>query len=387
MAIVAAAIIGAAAIGAIANYYQAEKARGATERELKKVRDMFDRVKPPELKVNIEDPPEYIEQLEVPQLDFSRVTPEDFEMVGQFAPQLTPYIAEQNPKLVEDTAASKEGRQAQLDALRQMKQISESGTDPIQSENMRKIYQKAASETQSAGKSLLQQEARRGTLGSTKGFAERLQASSSLQQQAAEMGGQEAAQAYQRRMQALRDMAGLGGSITQQERSLQSRNADIINAFNQRTSQRMQAHQQQQADAINAAALRNLGVQQDLANRNTAQANEAQRYNLERQNKLLQQQAGLQNQATQYANQMAAQRWGQMADLDATRRGVAQQNYANQLDVARSKAGLSTTGINYMNQAARDKMAATQGLAEAVGKGAVYYGQQQNVDDKKSDII
>src|SRR5688572_10333263 len=114
-----------AAASAIAQAYNSEKARGANDKRLKELRRIFESIVPPDYDVSIDDPPKYIESsLQQADLDFSRITPEQFKVVGQYSPEAAQFVAEANPTLLKGSATGQQGRQAQIDALRQMQSVA-----------------------------------------------------------------------------------------------------------------------------------------------------------------------------------------------------------------------------------------------------------------------
>src|SRR5882672_9114782 len=121
----------ASAAGSLAQLYQSEKARGANQARLKQLKSEYDKLVPPDYNMSIENPPNYISQaVQSPQFAQGDFTPEQFQVVGKYVPEIAPYIAEKNPELIKQSAAANEGRQAQIDALRQMRGISSQDKDP-----------------------------------------------------------------------------------------------------------------------------------------------------------------------------------------------------------------------------------------------------------------
>ena len=105
------AVAAIAAASAIAQAYNSERARGANEKRLNQLRAIFENIVPPEYDVSINDPPRYIESsLQQADLDFSRLTPEQFKVVGQYSPEAAEYVREKDPTLLKGSAAQKEGR-------------------------------------------------------------------------------------------------------------------------------------------------------------------------------------------------------------------------------------------------------------------------------------
>lgn len=358
--------VGAQAVSGIMQYYQAEKARGANAKRLREIEAMFAKIVPPEMDISIYDDPRVAESIPEPLLDFSAITPKEFKSVGQFVPEVASYVAETNPQLVEATAAATKGRQTQLEALSKYREIaSQGGMDPILASKLAVASDKARSDAASSQQSILQDAQRRGMMGSG------LQMQSQMNRTAEDMRRQAvesqmaAAEAYRNQMDAMARGAALGGDIRGSEMSEQGRNADIINAFNERTSRRYQDYLQARSDAVNRANLRNLESQQELANRNVTQGNKAARYNRNMAN---------QGATQQWQNKRASRQ--DLLDLDRAKKADIQQNWQNKMTHAGAMKGISQDWQNHNYQTAQDRNQATRGIADAVSGGAMYYGKQ-----------
>lgn len=322
------AVIGGA-IGAGAgamNYASAKKAREKMEEEAEKVRALY-------------------EQIQLPNFDVKSIKPEDFQLIQKYIPEAAPYIAEKNPKLIEETAKMKEGSEAQIGALRRLMQAS-SGNDPEYLAKMNQSARRAQQEAQSRQASILQDAQRRGALNSGMQMASQMQAGAgSMDALAMQQQGQ-AADSYRNQLEALRQGAALGGDIRQGDIALQSRNNDVINQFNQRNTAAQQAYANQRADIANSAQKYNVGMAQDLANKNVAGRNESAVRNQDMMNRL------------------------------------AQQNYTNQVDKANNLAGYHGMVRQDTLGGAQDRANAVTGIAGALGGAVRDYGQYSNQQDQ-----
>lgn len=364
--------VGAQAVSGIMQYYQAEKAAGASAKRLREIEAMFKKIVPPDLDISIYDDPRVAESIPEPMLDLSAITPKEFASVGQFIPEVSSYVAEMNPQLVEETAAATQGRQAQLEALSKYREIAaQGGMDPMLAQKLSMASDKARGDAASAQQSILQDAQRRGVMGSG------LMMQSQMNQTAEEMRRQAlesqmaAAEAYRNQMDAMARGASLGGDVRQSEMSEQARNADIINAFNERTSKRYQDYLQYRSDIANRANLRNLEAQQTIADRNTAMGNEAARYNREMGNRLKQQ---------QWANKRTSRQ--DLLDIDEAKKRDIQQNWQNKMAHAGAMKGIGQDWINQYRQTAQDRNQATRGLGDAISAGAMWYGNQPKTADR-----
>lgn len=358
--------VGAQAVSGIMQYYQAEKARGANAKRLREIEAMFAKIVPPELDISIYDDPRIAESIPESLLDFSAITPKEFKSVGQFVPEVASYVAETNPQLVEATAAATKGRETQLEALSRYREIaSQGGMDPMLASKLAIASDKARADAASSQQAILQDAQRRGMFGSG------LQMQSQMNRTAEDMRRQAiesqmaAAEAYRNQMDAMARGAALGGDIRGSEMSEQARNADIINAFNERTSRRYQDYLQARADMTNRANLRNLDEQQRIADQNVALSNEAERYNRNMRN---------QGAMQQWQNKRTSRQ--DLLDIDRAKKADIQQNWANKMAHAGAMKGISQDWQQHNYQTAQDRNQATRGIGDAVTAGAIWYGKQ-----------
>ena len=227
-----------------------------------------------------------VDKIQQPNFDFSKLTPEDYKIVGEYTPQYINLLEEAAPELVKDSAAAKEGMEAQRAALQRFRQIAEGGPDIEQQVAAEQAARAQAQASQGTIGALNELQARQGRApGSGLNYAAALSAAQAGGLQAAQTGQAAALDAYRNRLQSMRDAANLGGSVTGQERQMSGNNAGIINAYNQRLSNLRQRN----VDLGNEAQLKNLGIRQTTSDRNIGQANDASKFNLENFNRLQQQ--------------------------------------------------------------------------------------------------
>lgn len=375
-----AAIAGVSVVSGLVQAWNSEKARGANKQRMKQIEALFNQIVPPQYDVSLNDPPAYItEKLGDANLDFSKITPEQFKVIGQYAPDAAPYVAEINPTLVQRSETGQVGLQAQLDALRQYKKIAQ-GDDPAFRAKLDQAMTAAQQNAQSRTQNALMQAQRNGTYGSGQNFAAILQGNSDSMLAGGAAGRDAAMASYQNQMNALGQSASLGGSIAQQDVNLQQSNADIINQFNQRTSKNYQAYLQNRQQLANEAQLFNLRNAQDVANQNTQANNDASRFNLTNRNSLLQQQYGNRVNERAYQNAIAesAAKW-QASEKDRLN-GLKTQMYNNQLQRANGLAGIGAQAINMNYQNAADRNQIIAGVTGAVtgGLASQYAADQEN---------
>ena len=373
-------IIAVAAITAVAQMYQSEKAAKASKQRLDEIKRMWAGMVPPNFDASITDPPELIRQLPLPpDFNMKKLTPEVFKVVAKYEPQAAQTIKEQAPELIKDSATGTEGRQAQIDALRKFKDISANeGNDPQMMAALQDAAQRSQIESQSRQGSILQDAARRGTMGAGTTLAAQLSGSEQAMSDQAAASRMAAVEAYKNKLAAMREAAGLGGQINQSERQMSGQNADIINAFNQRTSANAQNQANLAANIGNQGLMTNSQNAQDVANKNTGTANEFAQNAQSREDKLLQQQFGNQMQQTQYQNSMAEALANWKDKQKQQQNDLKQHDFNNQSTILSGKTGVQQ---NYMaNDLAHAQAQSNQiqGLGNMATAGAQYYGASQD---------
>lgn len=402
----AAAAAGAQVLGGLINAYNSEKARGADRKKLAQIRELFEKVKPPDYDVSIDAPPQYHEQvlaqpkysdpMAPPAFDTSKLTPEDLKVVGKFTPEIAPYIAEQNPELVRQSAAAMEGREAQKKALQTYLKMGETGDDAISAQAAFEARERAAADTRARQQALEQGFQRRGQLGSGMQFAAGLQSGQAAGNQQALAQMQAASDAQRRRLEALSQGAAIGGNIYGQEMNLAGQNAAIINDFNRRMAQSRQAYEMSRAGTLNEAQRYNLGMAQDVEAANVAARNRAQEYNLGRGDRLAQYgaewQRGERNRQDQiaresydmsraerdYQNQIAQNKAEWAAKQRQIKNSLLGQSYQDQMSRAGAMSGFYGQERQAAQQAAADRAQMVQGAANIASSYAAGQQNQQN---------
>lgn len=364
------------AIGAaqgLAQAYVTEKARGAAQKRLDEIEDMFNGIVPPQYDIKIYDDPKLLAGVPAPAFNMAGVTPEAYQVVDKYAPKQAAFIKGQAPELVKASESAGKGRQAQMDALQKYRDIVASGgMDPSMQDKYNLASQQANSAAQSRQQSVLQDAARRGQAGSGSALAAQLQGGSDAMQRQAMMSGQMASDAYQNQLSALRQSAALGGDIRSSEMGEAGRNADIINQFNQKATSRYQDYLNQQADADNQAQLRNLQNSQDVANRNTGARNSAQESNLDRYNNL---------QGRQY--DVGRQQIQDRLAMTASKNNALSGQFNNQMSQANARAGIGYKQADQQMQTGRDRAQQIQGAFD-VGRSAYTSNQNDKFREKEA---
>jgi hypothetical protein len=210
-----------------------------------------------------------------PQFDASALNPEDYRVVQQYVPQGAPFIEEVAPQITKaQSEGAKTGREAQMNALGRLSQLSTSDRDPLMDLQASQALQKAGVANQGRVGAITESFARRGQGGGPQEMLAQMLGS----QQSNEMANQSmtnlAVEAQRRKLQALADSAQLGGQIRGEDVALESRNNDILNQFNQRFAARRQGWEDARADMLNDAQRANIDRAQGAADRNVSTRNQ-----------------------------------------------------------------------------------------------------------------
>jgi hypothetical protein len=317
MAALGAASVAAPLIGGLLQRDTSRQANNDTQAERAKLQEALDKV-------------------QNPNYDMSQFTPEEYQLVGTYAPEALPLVQERAPQLVKLSQSGQTGQDAMQSALFKLKSLGQTGAD-AQSQGMVEQALKA-SQVQNQGQqaSIMDSMARRGA---APGGGLEMAAAMNAQQgnnQAANAAGTDAAlQAYQTRLQSLKDSAGIGNQLSNQDMTMQSSNANIINGFNTRM-----ANMQNQTNMYN-----------------TGNINQAQQVNLAAKQQTADQNVGLRNNAV------------------AQKNDLYQQQYQNALDKVRIQSGVTDRNITGINQRAQDSNNSMQGMTGGISSALGFLGQ------------
>lgn len=361
---------GVQVVSGLMQYYNQQKAAGASAKRLREIEAMFDSIVPPEYDLKVYDDPRLAQDIPAPALNVEAITPQMYEQVGQYVPEIASYVQEAAPQLVEATAAARTGRGAQLDALERYKQIAAGEFDPELQQMLSEASQRANTEAQSRAASILQDAQRRGQLGSGMMLAEQQRAASEAMARQARESQLAAAEGYRNRLLALDKSASLGGQIRSSEMAEEGKNVGILNDFNERTSKNYQDYLQMRADQLNKAKIMETERARQVADANVAAKNKAAWENRD-----------MYNRAQQTKYDVARQNRQGRLDVEEARNRAKQQMYDNLLSKARGKAGISESVMNFENQRARDTNQMIRGLGDAATAGAMYYGKYGKPDE------
>lgn len=355
---------GAQVVSGLMQYYNSRKAAGESRKRLGEIERMFNAIVPPEYDLKIYDDPRLAADIPAPKLNLEAITPELYQQVGQYVPEVAQFVQEANPQLVQATEAAQTGRGAQLDALERYRQIASGEFDPELQQMLSAASERANREAQSRTASILQDFQRRGQLGSGMQLAAQQDAAAEAMARQARESQLAAAEGYRNRLLATDKSAALGGDIRASEMSEEARNIGILNSFNERTSKNYQDYLQMRADAANKAKIMEVERARSVSDANVSARNQAALKNRQMQNDAA---------MTQY--DVAQKNRSNRLDIEDRKNRAKQAMYDNLLSRTRGKAGIAESRINYENQAARDTNQMIRGLGDAATAGAMYYGK------------
>lgn len=364
--------------------YNAHRARGAAKEQLDEIKKAYQEVVPPDYDLSIDAPPEmHNERLQMPQFsgpqagpewDLKKLEPRQLKLVEKFTPQIAKLIYQEEPTLIEKSETMKTGSAAEKKALRRFMDIGEGEFDPVYQQRVKEARDRTQSEAQARGAAIQQDFARRGIAGSGLELAAKMGTSAQAMDRQAQMGMQAEAQAYQNQLRSLSQGADLGGRMQDRDISLQGRNAQIINDFNQRMSKRHQDWEQMRAQQLNAADLRNIQEAQRIAESNTLTQNKYDRAHQGRMDNIAMR--NYQARIDEANRQDAINKWR----YGAEGRERSYQDNKNIL-AAKWRQDQKRYGNQMRGQAYQDQLrriSGTSGAAAQIGQGALQSGRDQN---------
>jgi len=333
-AIGAAAGLGGGVVGGLLQYKNAQNAQRIAEDQQRRVEEALAKVADPNF-------------------DMTQFTPEEYQLVAKYQPQMLSLIDERAPQLVALSDAGRQGQDVQLGALQRLYSIARGGPDAQSQALNAEAMRQAQIQNQGQQASIMDAMARRGgQAGSGLGLAAALSAQQGAAQNASQAGTQAALAQYQNRLNAMMQAGNMGNQVAQNDLNLQGQNANIINAFNQRMAQMQNQNAQYNTGNLNQAQQSNLAAQQSIADRNVGARN----------------------------------------DAIAQKNNMQQQQFNNALDKIRIQQGLAGTASQNAMQGAAQQNQAIQGITSGISGAAQYFAndrkknpygsQQQNTSDE-----
>lgn len=266
------------------------------------------------------------EAINTPQISDQILQLERLKSSGNLTPEQESAIDQKESEL-KSIQVNPQLRDAQMQALQKLQQIgNEEGLTAVDKAQINEIFNKVNNLNASNRNAVLQSYAQRGMAGSGLEQAAQLMGSQAASNTAADQGFNVAAQAQQRALQAIQAGAQLGSGMEQQqfgEAAQQAAAQDAINRFN-------------------------VANQQDVTGRNVQRSNYAQERNLNNDQSIENQNVDIGNKE-QVAN-----------------KGLYQQDFANQLQLAQGKAN----ALNKVAGAAQAQGNAAAQAGSAIGQAA-----------------
>lgn len=265
--------------------------------------------------------------------DLSSLTPEQKAAVGQLSPEQLQALEMPSAQTVQDNG---QGRAAQIKALQSLQQLGQGGLNAQDRADLLQANNAAAQQNRGAQEAILSNQRARGVGGGGAELAARMAAQQAAANTASQNSNQIAANARQRALQAMQAAGITGSDLRNSDLNLASRNADIINAFNQ-------------ANFVN---------KQQIANQNVANRNEAQGFNLSNAQNLSNSNVDTNNAFKQYNQQ--------------NQNALRQQTFSNDMAKLNGQAGAAGSAAQYQNANAAGQQAQNQGVGKALGSIAGY---------------
>ena len=344
---------------------------------------------------------------------------DNYQAVGYDAQGYSPVLQEDS--LMRDISVDPRLKESQLGALQALREMGQGGLTLQEELDINRQKRNIAADSQREQRNIIDNLAQRGV---SSGGLELAARSASAQQAANAMSDKEAqiqAESKMRALNALISGGSLAGNIRGQEFGEQSSIAqaqDAINKFKSMTSTEAakylsDARNKSAADlmdARNSASQYNTGANNQMALANLGYGNEAARFGAESSNKAGWMTSDAKNAAnTRYTgernaaigNDVGAANAAELRKLNEIQRisdantgisnmekdknlgqknAVKQQTFANNMDIAKGKAGQSNNLADYFKDSAKDKVDMygniVQGINQGIGAGAAYAGSQ-----------
>lgn len=248
------------------------------------------------------------------------------QLIGEYTPEVEQSIL-QGDTALGDISIDDALRQNQMEALTGMEEIAEGGLTEADAAAMRGIQREVGQGQQARMESVLQQMAQRGTLGGGMELAAKISQQQEVNDQEAAAADKLAQEVMQRQMSGLQNLSSMSGNLRSQDYQEQEKLAQARDAI-------------QKFNTVN---------QQNVQQRNVGQRNTAQQQNLA---------------ARQKAEQARVQTLNEQQQLN---KGLIQQKYQNDMDLARARAGAYTGYGQQQQQAGQDKAKMIGGIASGIG--------------------
>ncbi len=282
------------------------------------------------------------EGINVPTIEEQMLSLMGPEFVGDYEAQQEQYSGDVENALAQ-ISLDPQYLEKQLQSLEGIGEYTEGNLTKADRGALRQVGRQVSGQDQARQQALLQEFARRGqdVEGSGLEFAARRQSSQDAAQRQAEQSDRVAQMAQQRALQALGQQATMAGNVRGQDFSEQARIKQAQTAIDQFNRQNQQSLAGRNIDRTNQASLRNLQERQRLAEQETATRNYEQEAN----------------------------------------RGLIQQRFGNELNLAAGRAGQQAGVAKSADQAAARTGQMWSGIGTGIGTGFAAMGASKAKDD------
>lgn len=229
----------------------------------------------------------------LPVYDQTPLTQKEYTLLSMYAPQVAGFVQQQAPQLLANI--SNQGTQAQTQALNQLSDLSQTGTDAGTRAQYESANMAADQAMRSNRANALAALAQRGLSTSGATLNADINAGQSAAEQQRQASLQAASDASQRRVQAIQGLGNLGTQVAGQQQQQQEFNANTLNNYNQLLADRRQQYQNYLSDTQNQANLYNQQQTQGVANANTGIENQTNLMNRQRQDAIMNAMTNAQN--------------------------------------------------------------------------------------------
>lgn len=266
---------------------------------------------------SVQSTPDYFGDLVTPDTELMRLELEPLVQQGILTPEQAE-AAMQDPSLMAGVSQDPATRQAQMDALAQLQDITSSGgLSAIDRAKLNQISTEENTAARGQREAILQNAQARGLGGSGIELMAQLQNQQESAGRKSQRDMDVAALAQQRALDAIMNQGNLSTQIGSQQFSQDAAKAQAQDAIAQFNAANKQQANMYNTQAANSAQAANLGMKQSISDQNIAQQNMQQQYNKQ----------------------------------------LAQQDYENQLQKRGGQAGIATANTAAANQAALAKAA------------------------------
>lgn len=217
--------------------------------------------------------------ISLPDIEKMKMTPEEYQLQGLLDPRMGQVQSLGPGTAYEDITLDPRLRQAQMDQLKMLETIQQTGATPVEKAAIADMIRKQEGSANAMMQQQLQDQARRGVGSSNAALAVRMIAGQQAANRASETGQNIAAQMFQNKLNAGANAANLAGSMSAAD---YSRAANIAQSKEHNRLQDFLTKVQTERNninAFNAAQAGNLSAKQALSSANVDLRNKGSAYN------------------------------------------------------------------------------------------------------------